>query len=90
MDMNGDRISALEREVAILRAEVADVRQALKIVSGSTTDHIVSLGKAVGNHGTWLTRLAYKVMPEYEATRQQIDKIFDPRSASSTPTNSST
>jgi regulator of replication initiation timing len=67
--MTDDRISALEREIAKLRAEVADVREAIKAESDNNTHHIILLHK-------WVTTLAYKVMPEYAETREQIDGIL--------------
>ena len=59
-----------------IRADVADVRNATKIISDSTTWHICSINDQLGNNGKWLTQLIYKVMPEYAEARQQIDRVF--------------
>lgn len=81
--MNDDRIAMLEREIAQLRTELEDVRSAISIVSNSTTDSLVSLhqsGITVSGNlkrlNDWVTTLIYKVMPEHEGTREQIDSIL--------------
>ena len=71
-----DRISALEREIVKLRAEVADVRAAIKADSDDTTKHIVSLNKGLGLANDWLTSLIYRVMPEHAEAREQLDGIL--------------
>ena len=67
--MTDDRILALERELAKLRAEVADVRAAIKAESDNNTHHIILLHN-------WVTTLIYKVMPEHAETRDQIDGLL--------------
>lgn len=74
--MTDDRILALERELAKLRAEVADVRQAIKEESDNTTRHIISINKGMGLTSDWMTTLIYKVMPEYATARKQLNGIF--------------
>lgn len=67
--MNNDRISALEKELEKLRAEVADVRAAIKLESDCSTEH---LGKIYD----WLNEIVYKLMPEHNAVRRQINGIL--------------
>jgi hypothetical protein len=70
--MHDDRISAVEKELAKLRAEIADVRKAIKLESDHTTEDITKIWD-------WITHLAYKVLPQHAGTRSQVEKIFQPR-----------
>jgi hypothetical protein len=82
--MDHDRLSRIEKEIAQLRAEIADVRNAFKLECEDTTDHIRFINaniKKINLHlvtaGNHLTRLLFKVMPEYASTRLQVDAIVE-------------
>lgn len=99
--MTDQRLAALEQEISRLRAEVADVRKAIKAESDNTTTHVVKLYKDikstneriisicenVSRHSDWLTTIIYKFMPEHKAARDQIDSIFSASDDSSNPHN---
>jgi hypothetical protein len=74
--MTTDRIAALEKEVAKLRAEVADVRDALKFECDSNTTSITKICRMITANTRDLNALMYKVLPEHAATREQIDNIL--------------
>jgi hypothetical protein len=64
------RISALEKEVLRLNAEIRGMCEAVKDQSNTQTQQIVRVWR-------WITHFAYQVDPKYAATKKQIDQIFD-------------
>jgi hypothetical protein len=62
--------------VAKLRAEVADVREAIKEESDNTTKSLLSIYKRLGITSDCMTTLIYKVMPEHAETRERLDSIL--------------
>lgn len=80
--MNDNDIDALKKEIEALRAEIADVRDALKSETTNTTQHVNAIYRYVADIHDYLMPVVHKVFPGYVAAKKQIDAFMERYGAS--------
>jgi hypothetical protein len=86
--MQNEEIIAIRKEIAALRAEVVDVREALKLESTNNTQHFRSVYRYIADIHDYLMPVVHKVFPGYTAAKKQIDKFMESYGASDAPRKS--
>ena len=75
--MQDEEFIALRNEVAKLRAEVADIRQAIECESTNSTEHFQSVYRFIADIHDYLMPVVRKVFPGYSAAKKQIDEFME-------------
>jgi hypothetical protein len=72
-----DEIALLKKEIETLRAEIADVRDALKCESTNTTKHLNTMYRYFSDIHSYLMPVVHKVFPGYANSKKQIDAFME-------------
>lgn len=75
--MTDEEIIALRKEIDALRAEVADVRDAIKCEADNTTEHFDAIYRFITDIHEYLMPVVRKVFPGYCAAKKQIDDFME-------------
>ena len=74
--MANDEITALKKDIETLRAEIADVRDALKAETVNVTHHVGAIYQYIRDIHEYLMPIVHKVFPGYAAAKKQIDAFM--------------
>jgi hypothetical protein len=86
--MERDELEYLTEQVELLRREIADVREALKMEISNTTEHMASFYRYIADIHSYLMPVVQKVFPGCYGRRTAVDEFVERYAAQPDPKRS--